>query len=438
VIALTHPTDLAAQVGGIRFLVAEFMYRPRPAESRARAVFDYAWRSRLAQLDARDCVLLLCDSPVTLESLQPVLADYPQLRVAWAVVNPLPVADSIPPDLPHRLGWTLPDAWQRVSMTDRWARIRWALAAGEAVRSSQFTVHSYGLAGTRYQVSGISQRSAVSGQRSAKSQEPLAISYQLSAVSGQLSAVSDQPLAKSHQPSAILIMPAHDAVWGVGLLAYLVRVMGAGVAVSPVTYHQHSAVPGVATDPALIDLLNAAFGRDALLPWKLWRGQMQGFWGKMSLLRLEVCGLLLGQVQPCAFEDDLAIDSALNAMGTPARGVYIHDPRRYRQALPVFERADARQVIERTLHYSLNIPGEAGAGSSLAQPLGPLGRLRGLHPRQRRADQAAEALVAECLTAIRERLARYGLSWVDWGAYRYVVRVGDPCVEVWKREKLLL
>ena len=33
-----------------------------------------------------------------------------------------------------------------------------------------------------------------------------------------------------------------------------------------------------------------------------------------------------------------------------------------------------------------------------------------------------------------QRLGRYGLSWVDWGTYRYVVRVGDPLVQVWKYE----
>ncbi|HUN10539.1 MAG TPA: hypothetical protein PLQ56_28325 [Aggregatilineales bacterium] len=378
-IALTHPSDLAAHLPGVRFLVAEFMYRPRPAEPHAQAVFDYAWRSRLAQLDDRDGVLLLCDQPATLESLRPVLADYPHLRVWWAVVNPLagaqPCAPTDQSGLPYQLGWPDPHSWQRVTMTDRWVRIRWALAAG-----------------ARY-----------------------------------------QPLT-----TAFLVMPAHDAVWGEGLLPYLVRRAGARVAVSPVTYHQHSPIPGVTIPVEVIDLLNAAFGKDALLAWKLHRDQHQGFWGKMSLLRLDCCGSLLENLQPCAFEDDLAIDSALARMGTPARGVYIRDPRLYRQALPVFDREAARRVIERTLHYSLNIPGEGISGSSLNQPLGPLGRLRLLHPRFRSAHQAAAALIAECSSEIQVRLERYGLSWVDWGAYRHVVRVGDPCVEVWKRGTLLV
>jgi hypothetical protein len=378
-IELTHPSDLAAHLPGVRFLVAEFMYRSRPAETRTQAVFDYTWRSRLVQLDDRDGVLLLCDQPATLESLQPVLQDYPHLRVWWAVVNPpagaQPCAPTDQSGLPYQLGWPDPHSWQRVTMTDRWARIRWALAAG-----------------ARYQT----------------------------------------------LTTAFLVMPAHDAVWGDGLLPYLVRQAGARVAVSPVTYHQHSPIPGVSIPAEVIDVLNAAFGKDTLLAWKLYRDQHQGFWGKMSLLRLNHCGSLLEALQPCAFEDDLAIDSALARMGTPARGVYIRDPRLYRQALPVFDREAARRVIERTLHYSLNIPGEGVSGSSLNQPLGPLGRLRLLHPRFRSAHQAAAALIAECSLEIQVRLERYGLSWVDWGAYRHVVRVGDPCVEVWKRGTLLV
>lgn len=378
-IALTHPADLAAHLPGVRFLVAEFMYRPRPVEPRAQAVFDYAWRSRLAQLDDQDAVLLLCDQPATLESLQPVLQDYPHLRVCWSVVNPsVDTRSSVLPDavgVPHHLAWPDPPTWQRVTMTDRWARIRWALVAG----------------------------------------------------------ASYQPLT-----TAFLVMPAHDAVWGDDLLPYLVRQAGARVAVSPVTYHQHSPIPGVSIPAEVIDLLNAAFGKDALLAWKLQRDQHQGFWGKMSLLRLDHCGALLEALQPCAFEDDLAIDSALARMGTPARGVYIRDPQLYRQALPVFDRQAARRVIERTLHYSLNIPSEGLSGSSLNQPLGALGRLRLLRPRFRTAHRAAAALIAECSLEIQTRLERYGLSWVDWGAYRHVVRVGDPCVEVWKRGTVLV
>lgn len=233
-------------------------------------------------------------------------------------------------------------------------------------------------------------------------------------------------------------MPAHDAVWGPGLLGYLREWSAGAAAISPVTYHQHAPVPGIGIPPDLIALLNAAFGKDTLLAWKLWRRQMQGFWGKMSLLRFDVCGPLLEQVTPCAFEDDLAIDSALAQMGTPARAVYIRDPRLYRQCLPVFTREDARRVIERILHYSLNIPGEGVSGSSLTQPLGALGQLRRLRPGWRRAHDDAAALISACLGEIQARLDRYGCSWVDWGAYRHVARPGDPCVEVWKRGSLLV
>jgi hypothetical protein len=34
---------------------------------------------------------------------------------------------------------------------------------------------------------------------------------------------------------------------------------------------------------------------------------------------------------------------------------------------------------------------------------------------------------------MRARVKRYGCSWVDWGAYRYVARPRDPAVEVWKQ-----
>ena len=74
-----------------------------------------------------------------------------------------------------------------------------------------------------------------------------------------------------------------------------------------------------------------------------------------------------------------------------------------------------------------------GGASLLTRPLDPLARLRvRLSPRFASAVALSETLVAECRAEIATRLDRFGASWVDWGAYRYVVQVGDPQVQVWK------
>jgi hypothetical protein len=120
-------------------------------------------------------------------------------------------------------------------------------------------------------------------------------------------------------------------------------------------------------------------------------------------------------------------------------GIYcrwIDNPARYRQALPVFDRAGLRVVIERTLHYSLSIP---SGKSLLNQPLDAIGRLRKrISPRFARAVALSESIIAECSAEAAARLQRYGMSWVDWGVYRYAVRVGDPLVQVWKYEPIML
>jgi hypothetical protein len=140
------------------------------------------------------------------------------------------------------------------------------------------------------------------------------------------------------------------------------------------------------------------------------------------------------------WEDDLEIDRAIREAGYAVRATWIDNPTQYRQALPVFDRDGLRKVIERTLHYSLNIPATPpGSTSLLYRPLDPLGRLhRAISPRFNRAVTLSEQLVAECSAEIAARLGRYGASWVDWGVYRYVVRVGDPLVQVWKSEQAML
>jgi hypothetical protein len=195
---------------------------------------------------------------------------------------------------------------------------------------------------------------------------------------------------------------------------------------------QHSPVPGVEIPGEIIDALNAAFSRDSSLPARLDAGEYQAFWGKMGMIPLRMCGDIAKRVETMVWEDDLEIDRAIREAGCGAASRYVDDPALYRQALPVFDVAGLRKVIERTLHYSLNIPGDT---SVLTQPLGAAGEARRQNdPRYARALALSEAITKDCQAEIGERLARYGASWVDWGAYRHVVCVGDPLVQVWKYE----
>lgn len=350
------------------------MYRTRPTDERSQRVFDYTLRTRLDRLGEADAVVMICDSETTVRSLDVFRQEYPQLLMVGYVTNPAPYTGQ-QGDTPARLGWEQATTWQRMAMTDRWARISAALTVGA------------GITGGGY-----------------------------------------------------LLMPAHDAVWGEGLLERLAQISrrygrdGMGAAISPYTYHQHSAVPGAAIPTGVIDLLNTAFSRDTLFPLRIRWDRVQAFWGKMSLTPVELCQTILKATDKILWEDDLEIDSALRASGKAARCVWVQDARLYRQALPVFDREGVRTVIERTLHYSLNIPGEAVGGSTLNFPLDWVGQVRRVVSRRfRQYNAEAEAMIGECAAAIRERLERYGASWVDWGAYRYVVRVGDPTVEIWRR-----
>jgi hypothetical protein len=367
------PQDIAHALAGRRFVSAEFMHQPRPPAGRERVVFDYALRSRLAQLGERDAVLFICDSSATIDSLAAFQADYPRLTMPATITNP-PLWNGAPSDTPRRLGWEAPAAWQRYQMTDRWARLDLAL---------------------------------------------------------HVASLLDSP--------GYLILPAHDAVWGRGLLDRLARFSqqqargGQPAAASPYTYHQHSPVPGADIPQEVIDLLNTAFGRDPLLRWKLQRGRMQGFWGKMGLLPFGLCGTVREHAETFVWEDDLEIDSTLRRLGYNTRALWVSDPAVYCQALPVFDEAGVRRVIERTLHYSLNIP--AAHASALTVPLGMLGKLRQwIDPHFAQTNARAEALVADCMAAIHVRLEQFGASWIDWGAYRYVMRASDPAVEVWKKD----
>lgn len=362
------------------YLLAEFMHQVRPKDERRRAVFDFCLHSRLSQLTQDDQVLFICRNQATVDSFAP-FAQATAAQVDFAFANP-PIASYLAntpqSETPYALAWDQPTRWMRYAMTDRWSRIMYALQYADQLHNSG--VNGY------------------------------------------------------------LLMPAHDAVFGDGLLNRLrclsekFAAQGIPAAVSPYTYFQHSPVPNLEIDPHMIDLLNTALGRDPLFWWRLTRDQVQGFWGKMSMTPFAMCGALLSEVDTTTLEDDLIIDTALRRLGYGVRAVWAWDARQYRQALPVFDRADVRAVIMRTLHYSLNV-----RGSTLNQPLNWAGRLNALvNPKFRLLNTQAENLIAECGAEIEGRLAQYNASWVDWGAYRYVVRLSHPSVEVWKHNNLML
>ncbi len=366
-------------LAGRRYVDAEFMYKARPAGERERIVFDYTLNSRLTQLDSQDAVLFICDSQQTIDSLQIFQDHHPGLQMVAVIANPVPW-NGATNDTPKRLGWENPKSWQRYTLTDRWARIDFALQVGSLMTSPGY-----------------------------------------------------------------LIMPANDAVWGKDLLirltylSELYRQKGLPAAVSPYTYFQHSSISGAYIPHDVIDMMNTAFGRDTLFPWKIRLDRVQAFWGKMGMIPFGMCGAVREKVEKMVWEDDLEIDSAIRQLGYGVRCCWVSDQSIYRQAPPVFDRDGLRKVIERTLHYSLNIPGSIVGASTLNFPLDRMGQIwRWINPRFARNNVEAEALIADCNAPIQVRLQQYGASWVDWGAYRYVMRVGDPAVEVWKRESILV
>ncbi|MBZ0280077.1 MAG: hypothetical protein K8L97_05005 [Anaerolineae bacterium] len=359
------------QLKGSWLVNAEFMYRPRPTVTREQAVFDAALRSRLTELKGQ-AALFICDSSETAESLAVFEPQFPAVKMTAIITNP-PLWESKTDDTPKRMNWD--GDWHRYQMTDRWARIDAALEIGTQIQGNGY-----------------------------------------------------------------LLMPAHDAVWGRGLLGRLARFSqhyaknGLPAAVSPYTYYQHSTTTGVPQD--VIDLLNTAFGRDVLFGWKLRFDRVQAFWGKMGMIPFGVCATIRERAEKIAWEDDLEIDGVIRGAGYGVRAMWVRNPSIYRQLLPVFDREGVKRVIERTLHYSLNVPDDSIGASSLNFPLGTLGHLRRfINPRFARYNTEAETLIAECCAVIANRLEQFGASWVDWGAYRHVIRVGDPVVEVWKRDK---
>lgn len=272
-------------------------------------------------------------------------------------------------DTPRRCGWSEPDRWQQYGMTDRWARIQAALQWGADAGGEGW-----------------------------------------------------------------LILPALDSVVGRDLLLRLIAFShehaadGQPVPVSPWAQHQHAPVRGARIDPLIIGALNAAFNRDVTFRRRIDSNQAQQFWGKLGLIPFRLCAGILAQVEMRVWEDDAEIDAALRALGAPARCLWVSDARLYHQSPPVLDRDDLYRVIERHLHYAIH------GGSAFTQPLpAKLARRAARDVRFAAANALAEAVIAEASEALRQRLDRFGVSWVDWGSYRIVARPGDPFVEVWKR-----
>jgi hypothetical protein len=345
----------------MKFLHAEFMYKPRPTEAVQRRTFDKNLRSRLNALSQHDTLLLICNHESTLTSLQPVLDAYPALQKCHVFTNPQPRA--VQSDTPARCDWESPERWTQMDMSDRWARILCALRYAEA-----------------------------DGER-----------------------------------EGYLVMPAHEAVFGEGLLEALAAFAheqhtrtGLPHAVSPAPARSDDA------SPALL-LLDAAFDR---APFDDVCEQGQGFWGKMGMIPLALCAKLAREVDTDVWEDDLEIDWAMVEIGGATACIRL--PRQqYLLDYGDINIASVRQIIERHLHYSLRIPGEQASALLAAPSQHSRARARG-NAAYARAVQMADALIAECDAEMRTRVAKWGCSWVDWGAYRYVARPRDPAVEVWK------
>lgn len=379
------PLEMAEALRGRAMVSAEMMYRPRPTDPDRRRILDFTLESRLSELSryGNSAVVFICNDEATVESLAHLSAQFPAVAMAATITNPVPVASSQRDPYartPFACEWPEPERWRRYELTDRWARLIRAFEIVQLIEGDGY-----------------------------------------------------------------LALPAHDAVWGTGLLDPLIRFskqhtrQGMPAAVSPYTPYQHSPVPGVNIPRQIINALNAAFGRDSRLREKLSAGQYQAFWGKMGLIPFAMSSAVLQHADTFVWEDDLEIDRVIREQGYGARALWIGKPALYRQAPPVLNRADLRAVIDRTLHYSLSIPGETYSSTSiLRQPLDVEMQLKmQQNPRFARAVALAETLIAECTADITERVERYGASWVDWGAYRYVACVGDPVVQVWKYQATL-
>jgi hypothetical protein len=214
-------------------------------------------------------------------------------------------------------------------------------------------------------------------------------------------------------PGALLV-PALDAAYAPALLARLAAEPGV---CSPVSPWAHRRVPGVLYRHGVPAAMNRIFHR-AVWPFAQRQdadqpsADGQGVWGKCVRIPWAWCGPLLSEALTCVWEDDRELDAVLGRLGAPARALAAHDPAVYAVYPAVFTHRDLDRTIARYLHYTLDIPAHPpGTASLLALHAPP---------------------VRAALHALAVRVAAFGCSWADWGAYRIVARPGDPCAEVWR------
>lgn len=356
------------------FLHAEFMYKPRPAQHDAhgRKLFDVNLSTRLGCHRAGDTAIFICDSNDTFTSLVPILERRPFMQIEHVIVNPQ--LRAMQADTPALCAWDSPNGWRQMDMSDRWARILVALR-----RAAEMPGDGY------------------------------------------------------------LVMPAHEVVYRRGLFDRLFSLAegnrsatGKWHAVSPIE-HMHYLRGEASREPetSLFNVFTAAFDRE-MLDGVCEGGQ--GFWGKMGIIPFAVCGDLAQVVATSAWEDDLEIDRVLHELGHGTACVKVPRSLYHLQYGAAFFQnpGSVRETILRHLHYSLKIPGDKPSALQSAPSQRSIYRAR-KDEGYARALEAADALIAECDAEMRARVALYGCSWVDWGAYRYVARPRDPEVEVWKR-----
>lgn len=229
----------------------------------------------------------------------------------------------------------------------------------------------------------------------------------------------DAALQAAATPGAVsLLMPALDAVYDRRLIERLLAVEGPASAWTPC----HHAGTGI-----IAAAMNAAFNRDRGFKRRLKTGHTQQFWGKVGMIPGGLCAALRTAVQGDhrVWEDDMAIDRALNALGHPARCLWITDPAVYHLHPPVLTQDDLDRVIDRHLHYALH------GGSGLLLPPDRAQRRRMAHD----ADYAAAVMLADeriarAQAALTTRLTTHGESAVIWGGYTITARPGDPFVRI--------
>lgn len=387
-IVYDNPFAAANTIRDTPLLSIEFMYQAfgGSGSGMGEMALSFALRSRLDQLsawvrpndpDTDAAVLLICDSIDTARSFHFLQADYPRLKFCYGLANPEPQSIGIQHAVKwkaRRYSWEDADQWRIYDMSDRWARILFALRTCAVI---------------------------------------------------------------SNDTDGYVLMPALDSVWGDGLIDRLIgrsevreQSIGRPTAVSPFTPFQHSPIPDCTYEPSVIDVMNACYNRDSTFPAQVRDGTGQAFWGKMSLTPYKLCEPILNEALPLVMEDDRELDGAVARADGSTYGDWIDDPTLYRQSPPIFDMAGVEQAVFRTMHYTADIPGNLSEnGSIFCRPLSV--QAARMFPKE--VLDLSQSLINRCVARIEANIRRYGVSWVDWGRYRYVVEPGNPQVAVWSR-----